>query len=292
MSTAVGGELAAPPAAPSPRREALRRFRKDRLALAGALGLGVLVLLALLAPLIAPHGPNEALDAGPYAKPGAGHLLGTDGQGRDVLSRLLWGGRPSLASAVLPAALAVPVGLVIGIAAAQARGALEELLMRIVDIGLSFPIVLLAIAIAGVAGGGFWTVVIAVAFALTPYIARVSYNLTQTLRSSDFVVAAQATGQSRRQVLAWELLPNVLPAVIVYVTSLLGTVMVVASGLSFFGLGVAPPAPEWGQMINEGRVALSNAPLVSLAPGAMIVIAALCFSSIGDGVRDVLDPRS
>jgi peptide/nickel transport system permease protein len=143
-----------------------------------------------------------------------------------------------------------------------------------------------------VAGGGFWTVVIAIAFALTPYIARVAYNITQTLRSSDFVVAAQATGESGRQVLAWELLPNVLPAVIVYVTSLLGTVMVVASGLSFFGLGVAPPAPEWGQMINEGRVALSNAPLVSLAPGAMIVIAALCFSSIGDGVRDVLDPRS
>ena len=273
-------------------RELLSAFRRDRLALAGAIVLLVLVAIAVLAPLIAPHDPNEASAAGPYAPASGAHLLGTDGQGRDVLSRIIWGARPSLASAVLPVVIALPAGLVIGIAAAQARGALEELAMRIVDVGLSFPIVLLAIAIAGVAGGGFLTVVLAIAFALTPYLARVSYNVAVTLRSSDFVVAARAIGERRSQTLRWELLPNVFPPVIVYVTSLLGTVMVVASGLSFFGLGVSPPAAEWGQMINEGRIALRTAPLVSIAPGAMIVLVALCFSFVGDGIRDVLDPRS
>jgi peptide/nickel transport system permease protein len=285
-------ELAAVRAAPDRGRERFAAFRRDRLAMAGAAVLLAFVAIAVLAPLIAPYDPNDASAAGPYAGAGAAHLLGTDGQGRDVLSRVIWGGRPSLAYAVLPVVIALPAGLVIGIVAAQARGPLEQLIMRIVDVGLSFPIVLLAVAIAGVAGGGFWTVVVAIALALTPYLARVSYNVAQTLRSSDFVVAARAIGERPWQTLRWELLPNVLPPVVVYVTSLLGTVMVVASGLSFFGLGVAPPTAEWGQMINEGRVALNAAPLVSLAPGAMIVIVAMCFSFVGDGIRDVLDPRS
>jgi peptide/nickel transport system permease protein len=273
-------------------QHALARFYTNRGALAGAIVLVLIALIAVLAPVLAPYGPNEAFDVGAYAAPSADHLLGTDGQTRDVLSRLIYGGRPSLAAALLPALFAVPAGLAIGMLAAHARGALEELLMRIVDIGLAFPVVLLAVAIAGVAGGGFWTVVIAIGVALTPYVARVAYNLAQTLRGSDFVVAAQATGERRWQLLIWELLPNVFPAVIVYVTSLLGTVLVVASGLGFFGLGVAPPAAEWGQMINDGRVALDIAPLASLAPGGMIVICALCFGAIGDGVRNKLDPRS
>jgi ABC-type dipeptide/oligopeptide/nickel transport system permease subunit len=281
-------------AVPEPRvsSESLARFRRDRLAVAGAVLLILMVVIAALAPLISPYDPNQAFAVGPYAGVSAAHLLGTDGQGRDVLSRVIWGARPSLAAAMLPVLMALPFGLVIGIVAAQARGFVEELLMRIVDVGLSFPVVLLAVAIAGVVGGGFWTVVIAVAFALTPYLARVSYNVAQTLRSSDFVVAARGTGERPWQILRWELLPNALPAVIVYVTSLLGSVMIVSSGLGFFGLGVAPPTAEWGQMVNDGRVALTTAPLVALAPGAMIAIAAASFSFVGDGVRDVLDPRS
>lgn len=273
------------------RRSVLAVMREHRV---GMVGLGVLVLLillAVLAPLIAPYSPKVAVSTEPYAGVSGAHLLGTDGESRDVLSRVLWGGRPALATAVLPALIALPPGILIGVLAAQLGSALEELLMRIVDIGLSFPGVLLAIAIAGVVGRGFWTVVLALAVALAPYIARVAYSLTQTLRSSDFIVAARATGESRWQILKWELLPNVLPPLIVYVTSLLGGLMVLAAGLSFFGLGVAPPTADWGQMINEGRVALTTAPLVSLAPSAMIVIAALCFSAIGDSVRDILDPR-
>lgn len=270
---------------------ALRAFCANRTALVAAIVLLLIVALSVLAPIIAPYGSNQSFDIGTYAPVSGSHLLGTDGQARDVLTRVIWGGRVSLPAAVLPAVIATPIGLLVGMLAAQTRGILEEVLMRVVDVGLSFPIVVLAIALAGVEGGGFWTVVLAIGCALAPYVARVSYNVTQTLRSKDFVIAGQATGERRWQVVRWELLPNVLPSVIVYVTSLLGTIMVVASGLSFFGLGVAPPTADWGQMVNAGRVALSTAPLASLAPGALIVITALCFAFIGDGLRDVLDPR-
>jgi ABC-type dipeptide/oligopeptide/nickel transport system permease subunit len=272
-------------------RDAYRRSRIGRGGLVAATVLGLLAGVAVLAPLLAPHDPNASFEVGAYAEISSTHPLGTDGQGRDVLSRVIWGARTSLLSAVLPAILALPMGLTVGLLAAQVRGATEDVLMRIVDIGLSFPVALLAVALAGVAGGGFWTVVVAVAVALTPFTARVTYSMAQVIRSADFVLVARALGERPWQIMKWELLPNVLPAVIVYITSLLGTIIVVVSGLSFFGLGVAPPTPDWGQMVNEGRVALRTAPAASLAPGVLIVLTAVCFSFVGDAVRRRLDPH-
>jgi ABC-type dipeptide/oligopeptide/nickel transport system permease subunit len=280
-------ELAARPS----RGDAYRRLGIRRSGLIAATIIGVLAGVALLAPLLAPHDPNASFEVGAYAEISPIHPLGTDGQARDVLSRVIWGARSSLLSAVLPAILALPVGITIGLLAAQARGVTEDVLMRIVDIGLSFPVALLAVALAGVAGGGFWTVVVAVAVALTPYAARVTYSVAQVIRSADFVVVAKALGERPWQIMKWELLPNVLPAAVVYITSLLGTIMVVVSGLSFFGVGLAPPTPDWGQMVNEGRVALRTAPAASLAPGALIVVTAVCFSFVGDAVRRLLDPH-
>jgi peptide/nickel transport system permease protein len=284
----------ASPAEPRPRLGLHSPAFVERVGVPGvaaAILLLAIALTALLAPLIAPYPPNAGFDVGPYAPVSAEHLLGTDGQTRDVLSRLIWGARLSLAAAVLPALLALPAGLLIGIAAAEARGVVEETLMRIVDVWLSFPIVLLAIAIAGVVGGGFWTVVVAIAFALTPYFARVAYSVAQGLRSSDFVLAARAGGESRRQVILWELLPNVTPPLVVYATSLLGTVMIVASGLSFFGLGAAPPAADWGKMIDEGRAVLATDAKIALSAGALVVVVAVLFNLVGDGIRNLLDPH-
>lgn len=276
---------------PFPSRLRSRRFARHRVAVGATAVLVVITLIGWCAPFVAPHGMNEAFDVGAFAPPSADHLLGTDSQSRDVLTRLIWGARLAVPSAVLPALIAAPIGLAIGALAAEARGALRDVLMRLVDVGLAFPIVLLAIAIAGVSGGGFWTVMIAITVALAPYMARVSFSVADTVRASDYVIAARAGGTPRRWLIWWEILPNVLPSLAVYATSVLSGIMVVASGLSFFGLGIAPPAADWGQMINDGRVALSTAPLVSLAPGAMIVVCAICFTFIGDGVRDALDPR-
>lgn len=264
---------------------------RHRTAVGAVITLLLIVVAGASAPLIAPYGMNEAFDIGAFTNPSWAHWLGTDGQSRDVLTRLIWGAQVAIPSAVLPALIAGPAGLLIGTIAGQSTGALREVVMRLVDVGLAFPIVLLAIAIAGVVGGGFWTVTLSIAAALTPYMARVAFSVAQTVRASDYVIAAEASGASRWQIVRWEMLPNVAPSVIVYLTSIIGGIMIVASGLSFFGLGVAPPTADWGQMISDGRVALSTAPLVCLAPGSLIVICALCFTFIGDGVRDVLDPH-
>lgn len=268
------------------------RFRRHPGAVGGIVVLVLIVLAGLLAPLISPYGLNDAFPVGAYTTPSPDHVLGTDGQGRDIFTRVIWGARIAIPSAVLPVLIAGPIGLLVGTLAAEGVGWLREILMRLVDVGLAFPIVLLAISIAGVAGGGFWTVTVAIGVALTPYMARVAYSTAQTVAASDYVMAARAGGASRWRIVRWEMLPNVTPVVVVYLTSIVGPVMVVASGLSFFGLGVAPPAADWGQMISDGRIALSSAPLASLAPGSFIVICALCFTFVGDGVRDALDPRS
>ncbi len=288
-----GSEVSALPVggAESRRGSALRSFAQDRLALGSAVFLVFVILVSLAAALVAPQDPLKGYDAFRLAPPlTPGFLLGTDGQGRDILSRIIWGGRVSLFSALMPAALALPLSLVLGLLAGYFGRWVDQLIMRSLDVLFAFPMVLLAIAIGGALGPGLWTEIIAIGVVLVPYMSRVVYSVTQTVKSSEFVEAARASGAGGIDIVVAEVMPNVLPALIVFSTSILGRIMIVAAGLSFFGLGVGPPTADWGLMINENRTALGQDPGASIIPGLMVVLVSLCFNFIGDGLRDMLDP--
>lgn len=273
-------------------REGWQRYADDRLALLGLAIIIVVTLAAIFAPLVAPFDPNFQYEGLRRAAPGVqGHLLGTDELGRDILSRLIYGGRLSLLVSVTPTVIAAAIALVLGLVAGYAGGRVEQGIMRTLDVFFAFPVVLLAILIAGVLGAGPRNQIIAIIFILVPYMARVVAGQVNTLRHQDFVEAARATGAGPREIIVHELLPNVIGPLIVYATILVGFMILVAAGLSFFGLGASPPASDWGYMVNSGKGSIATAPHVVIMPSLMIVIVALAFNFVGDGLRNVLDPQ-
>jgi peptide/nickel transport system permease protein len=275
------------------RRWRFAAFARDRAALGASLLLLLVFAAVLLAPWISPFDPNAASDQLRFAPPfTAGHILGTDEQGRDMLSRLLWGGRVSLIVGFVPVVLASAAGLLLGLIAGYAGGIVDQLIMRTLDVLFAFPMVLLAIAIAGVLTPGISTEIIAIAVVLVPYVGRLARTATLSVVAMPFIEAARAAGASRTALLARYITPNVLPPLLVYATTLIGLMIVVGAGLSFLGLGVQPPTADWGAMVSEGREVLATAPLVTLLPGLVIVIVSLAFNFLGDGLRDALDPRS
>jgi peptide/nickel transport system permease protein len=251
----------------------------------------LLVLLAIIGPSVAGDVVGGDLRDRLLGIGQRGHLLGTDGQGRDVLRRLIAGARPSMISALIPVLVAGLVGAAIGIAAGIAGRAWHSLVMRTLDVFYAFPAVLLAIAIAGALGSGTTNTVISLTIVLIPPIARIAETETMRIRDLDFMDSARASGAGRLAIAARQVLPNVGPALIVYCTTLIGLALVFAGGLSFLGLGVAPPAPEWGQMINDQRQYMLTAPQVALAPAVVIFGASMVFNLLGDGLRDLLDVR-
>ncbi|HBY97519.1 MAG: ABC transporter permease [Ardenticatenaceae bacterium] len=272
-------------------RSRLAVFAGDRPALLGACFLALVILGSLAAPLVSPYDPARGFDTLRLAPPlSPDHLLGTDVQGRDVLSRIIWGGRVSLFIALTPALLAFPVALSLGLLAGYFGQWVDQIIMRSLDILFAFPMVLLAIAIGGALGPGLRTEILAIGIVLVPYLTRVVYSVTQTLRTTEFVDAARAVGANDFEIVVWELMPNVVPALLIYTTSLLGRIIIVAAGLSFFGLGPPPPTPDWGVMINENRAVLAQAPAASIFPGLMVALVSLAFNFIGDGLREMLDP--
>ena len=270
---------------------AWRAYCRDRSSL---IALGFLLIVAgasLLAPLIAPHDPSDAVTfrhAAPFSE---GLVLGADGDGRDVLSRLLWGGRISLMVAVLPTLLALALSLAIGIAAGYFGKWSDHVAMRVLDMVFAFPLVLLAIVIASMLSPGVPTVTIAIMVALTPYITRLVRTTTLSVKGLPFIEAAHAAGASELTILTRYILPNVLAPALVYATTLMGFMIVVGAGLSFLGLGTQPPEADWGVMVADGRVVLRKAPHVTIIPGVMIILVSLSFAFVGDGLRDALDPR-
>lgn len=274
-------------------RLAIDAVLRDRLAVAGVTILTLVILAAILAPWISPYSPVEAAtDAGRLAPPFTpGHILGTDGQGRDVLSRLIWGGRVSLPVAAVPILLSSAFGLALGLFAGFAGGWWAAVLMRILDVVFAFPGVLLAIAVAAILGPGMMNCMLAMTIVITPYVARLVFTETIRLGRSEFVEAARVGGSGPAGLIWREILPNVISPVIVYGTTSLGAMVVFAAGLSFLGVGVQPPTADWGIMASDGRVVLRQAPWVSLAPGLLIVIVAVACNFAGDGLRDALDPR-
>jgi len=272
---------------------ALLAMSKDKLALAGTVVVLLTLLVTVAAPLISPYHPNEADKAiGRLAPPFTpGHLLGTDGQGRDILSRIIWGGRVSLPIAIIPILASSVLGLVVGLAAGWIVGPVRAIMMRSLDVIFAFPGVLLAVAVAAILGPGMMNAMLAMSIVVLPYVARIVYIDTVNLRESAFVEAARISGVGTLRIILGEILPNVLSPVIVYGTTSLGALVVFAAGLSFLGVGVQPPTADWGIMASDGRDVLISAPWVSLIPGTVIVVVAVALNFMGDGLRDALDPR-
>jgi ABC-type dipeptide/oligopeptide/nickel transport system permease subunit len=271
----------------------LSAFLRDRAAVVAACLLITVALVATLAPLISPYSPYDADNAMRFAPPGTpGHILGTDQQGRDMLARLVWGGRVSLVIGIVPTLLATALGLILGMVAGAVRGVGDQLIMRVLDVVFAFPLVLLAIALSGTLTPGVGTEIISITIVLVPYVARLARTTALGVIAMPFIEAARAGGASQWTLLVRYILPNVLSPVIVYATTLMGLIIVVGSGLSFLGLGVQPPIADWGAMIADGRVVLRRAAHVTIEPGILILVVSLAFNFLGDGLRDALDPRS
>ena len=268
------------------------RLIRDKTAMGAALVLGLIVLAAIFAPLVAPLDPMQGRLVNRLQPIGAeGHWLGTDELGRDMLSRLIWGGRLSLLMGVLPVVLAFFIGSAIGIVAGYAGGWTNTLIMRTVDVFYAFPSVLLAVALSGALGAGLGNALFSLTVVFIPPIARVAESVTTRLRSSDFIEAARASGAGALTIMRVHVLGNVLGPIFVYATSLVAVSMILASGLSFLGLGVRPPNPEWGLMLNTLRTAIYVQPWVAALPGLMIFMVSISFNLLSDGLRSAMEVR-
>ena len=266
-------------------------FRRNPLAMIGlAIVLGLL-LVALLAPLLATHSPiaqNLSLRLQP---PSAAHWLGTDEFGRDIYSRILHGTRLTLAVVVLVAILVGPIGLLVGTVAGYMGGWVDTALMRVTDVFLAFPRLILALAFVAALGPGIENAIIAIAFTLWPPYARLARAETLTIRNSDFIAAARMQGASTTRIVLGHVVPLCLSSLIVRLTLVMAGIILTAAGLGFLGLGAQPPSPEWGAMIASGRAYLLDQWWVATMPGIAIFIVSLGFNLLGDGLRDVLDPK-
>jgi peptide/nickel transport system permease protein len=273
--------------------EGWRVFRRDRLAVAGLVIIIIMALVALLAPWISPFDPAQGIGRDRLLPPFSGyHILGTDGQGRDILTRLIWGAHVSLVTGIVPTAAAFAASIVLGLLAGFYQRWVGHLIMRLLDVILAFPLVLLGVAMVSVLGPGMLNVMISLFIVEIPYMTRIVYTETSLLRSREFVLAAKVSGSNSLQIQIGEILPNVLSTLIVYSTTIIGSMIVLASGFSFLGIGIQPPTADWGIMTSDGRLVLAKAPHVAAIPGIAIALAALAFTWIGDGLRDALDPRS
>ena len=272
--------------------EALRRLRRDKMAVAGAILLLAAASVSLLAPLLAPHDPIETNLSQRLLSPGtAGYLLGTDQLGRDMLSRLIWGGRISLLIGFSAVMLAMGLGVIVGLLAGYFSGKTDTVVMRFIDILMAFPAILLAITIVASLGPGLRNSMIAVSIVGIPYYARIVRGSVLSLREQEFIQAARVIGGSHRRIITRHLFPNTLAPLIVAATLDVGWFIMAAAGLSFLGLGAQPPTPEWGVMLSEGRQFIRNAPHLSILPGTAIFLVVLALNFLGDGLRDALDPR-
>lgn len=268
-------------------------FARNRLAL---LGLGIvllLVLVALLAGVLAPYSPYVGdLQTTRLLPPSAAHWLGTDDQGRDILSRLIHGARITLYVVVLVAILAAPIGLLVGTVAGYAGGWVDAVLMRITDIFLAFPRLILALAFVAALGPGIGNAVIAIAITSWPPYARIARAETLTIRHADFIAAVELVGASPWRIVLRHIMPLCVSSVIVRVTLDMAGIILTAAGLGFLGLGAQPPMPEWGAMIANGRQYVLDQWWVAAGPGAAIFLVSLAFNLLGDGLRDALDPKA
>lgn len=270
-----------------------KRVKRDPVTIICASVLLVMFLIILFAPLIAPHDPFQGSMLRRLRPIGTeGHILGTDELGRDMLTRLIYGGRLSWFMGIVPVALAFFIGTFLGVLAGFAGGRVNMLIMRMTDVFYAFPSVLLAVAISGALGAGIENAILALTLVFIPPIIRVAESVTQGVRNLDFVDAARASGASAFTIVRVHVLGNVLGPIFVYSTNLISVCMILASGLSFLGLGTRPPEAEWGLMLNTLRTAIYVQPWVAVLPGACIFVTSICFNLVSDGLRQAMDVKS
>jgi peptide/nickel transport system permease protein len=278
-------------APPGHARQVWRRFRRRSAAMAGLVLVAGFLALAVIGPFVTAD-PAAQDYAAPLAPPSGGHLLGTDDLGRDVLSRIAHGAQVSLLAGVLSTALALLLGVPIGFLAGFYRGWLDPVIMRINDVLLAFPFLVFAVGLAAILGASLRNVVIALAVAQIPAVVRIARGEALMLRDQDFVAGAIADGARDSTILSRYILPNTMNVLIVQATVAIPGAIIGEATLSFLGLGVQPPTPSWGTMLTDAQQYLSQAPQLALFPGLAIAMATLGFNLLGDGLRDVLDPRS
>ncbi|RXH17670.1 ABC transporter permease [Bradyrhizobium guangzhouense] len=270
-----------------------RRILRDKVSMACAIVLLLIFVAAILAPWLGLEDPYKGSMIRRLRHIGtSGYPLGTDELGRDMLARLVYGGRLSLVIGILPVILAFGIGTSLGIIAGYVGGKLNTAIMRTVDVFYAFPSVLLAIAISGALGAGILNSIVALTIVFVPQITRVAESVTTSVRVTDFVEAARASGAGPLTIMRVHILGNVLGAIFVYATSLISVAMILAAGLSFLGLGTKPPEPEWGLMLNTLRTAIYVNPWVAALPGAMIFAVSICFNLLSDGLRSAMDIRN
>jgi peptide/nickel transport system permease protein len=278
-----------------PRVSEWRRFNRvffqRKLVIFGIIVLSLLIIAAIFAPWLAPYNPYKGVLAESLAQPSLKHLLGTDIEGRDTLSRLIYGARTALIVGFVTTITAALAGIVLGLVAGYFGGIINAVIMRCMDAIMGFPMLLLALLLAAVLGSGIQNVIIALSVATLPGYARVMHGLTLSVKENDYILAGQAMGSDNRRIMLNHILPNTMPPMIVLITLQLGGIILAEAGLSFLGIGIRPPGAAWGSMVYDGyRFLLSN-PVLSFAPGLAIMLVVFAFNMVGDGLRDALDPR-
>ena len=269
----------------------LQTLRKNKTSVVGLAVAFLIVLTALITPWISPHDPFSQDVNSLYAPPSSKHLFGTDSLGRDQLSRILWGSRVSLPVGILSVVFAMVAGIPLGMVGGYKGGLVDNFVLRFIDVFMSFPIVILGLLILAIMGPGLIQIVIAIALAITPRIARLARGSTMALKGKEFIEAARAVGQSDAKIILIHIFPNILGEILVMGTLWVATAIIVEASLSFIGLGVRPPTPSWGGMIRDGLDQLMNAPWLSIFPGIAIFVSVFSFNLIADGLRDISDPK-
>jgi peptide/nickel transport system permease protein len=273
------------------RRRVLRRFLRNRLAIVGMVIVAIYIFVAIFAPLISPRDPLKQNLSDKRIPPNKTHLLGTDQFGRDILSRILYGTQYALLVSSMSILLSLVFGTLFGLIAGYFGGAIDEVIMRIMDIFLAFPYLLLAILIVSALGPGIWNTILAIGIWGVPIFARQARGAVIAIRDREFIQAARAIGNPRIRIMAIHLFPNIIPPIVVYAALYMGYAILMESALTFLGLGIQPPTPSWAEMIASGRNYVVVAPHIATIPGLAIMLATLGFNLLGDGLRDALDPR-
>jgi peptide/nickel transport system permease protein len=275
----------------SPARRARRRLFKRKAAVAGLIVLTVFILLALLAPLIVPYDPIATSWSLVRKPPTAAHWFGTDELGRDILSRVVHGARASLLAGLISVAIALGIGVPLGLLSGYRGGFVDALISRITDAMLACPFLILAIALAAFLGPSLGNAMIAIGVSATPVFVRLTRGQVLSVKAEDYVEAARALGNPPWRIAISHILPNILPALLVQATLSIAAAIIAEAALSFLGLGQQPPAPSWGSMLNAAQRFLTQAPWMAIWPGLAIFLVVLSLNLLGDGLRDALDPR-
>lgn len=290
QDTNVKGFTEAPPRV-SEWRRIVRVFFQRKLVLFGLIVLVILMLSAIFAELLAPYNPFVGNLDDSLVPPSGKYLLGTDTLGRDTVSRLIFGSRTALMVGFVTVSVAATIGSILGLIAGFFGGISSTIIMRIMDALMGFPMLILAMLLAAVLGGGIQNVIIALSIATLPGYARVMNGLTLSIRENDYVMAERSLGSSNMRIMGGHILPNALPPMIVLITLQLGGLIMAEAALSFLGIGIKPPGAAWGAMVTDGSRFLQSNPLLTIAPGLAIMLVVFAFNMVGDGLRDALDPR-